>query len=144
MLMHYLKEKHSKIQQILKSVIGASAHELRQRNNLYGKMVRRSLYDTRRPEHSHFLILRSTNNASGDPLHGPITWNPVHRGSTIYNYIYVYVIPVEVVAIVSAPPHLEPSHCPYQLSDVIIVISIGSFELVVVSDLIWLTVFDWI
>ena len=48
-------------------VTGASMHAPRQRNITYVQTVRRSIYDTRRPEHPHSTIWKYKRRPQGPP-----------------------------------------------------------------------------
>ena len=53
-------------------VTGASVNATRQRNSTYAQAIRRSIYNTRRPERPHLPIRRYEQRPQG-PLHGSVT-----------------------------------------------------------------------
>ena len=59
---------------IIQPVAEAPVHAYIPSNTPYVQMVRRSIYKTRPPKHSHSPIL-PYKNSPGNPLYGPVTWN---------------------------------------------------------------------
>ena len=82
----HIENKSNVCKIILPCVVVESFHASRPRNSTYGQTVRRSIYETRRPKHSHLPIFPSTNGAPTETLHVPIPWNPAWTGPifTIY------------------------------------------------------------
>ena len=123
---------HDNIRARRPSVMGASAHAPRHRNSMYVQTVRRSIYDTRQPEHPHSPIRQYEQRPQGPPftasLHGILTGHgPTLRYVYIYVYIYFYIY--NSVNLRRRHDHCE--HCTaasryfpqsHQISDVIPVI----------------------
>ena len=107
-------------------------------------MVRWYIYETRQYKHPP-LPIHHTTMTVGDPcftapLHEILPWH----GPTVYVYISTVFISFLVTFSASAVYMSQPCPDTHHLSDISTIISMGSYTLVTVSDLIWLAISDFI
>ena len=140
--------------------MGASLHATIQRIRTYIQKFRRSIYNTRWPEHPHSPIHRYKRHPQGPHLHVPVVWNPscTRTYSTLRQLLRIHLRSWNFCRHHQHHEHWttasRASSSPHQISDASAIIGIGRSVLEAVShwiqltcSLIWLdsmVVFIWL
>ena len=97
-------------------VTGAFVHTPRQRNSTYVQTVRRSIYETRQPEHPRSPLLQHKWRPWWPPFLVPLhVILPGHSLTLWYRYVYICVYSPNISAVITitaitAPMRQEPAH----------------------------------